>query len=88
MIHSVPLRFRLFRMRFLGLFPSYNLGACLGVLLYTGAAVADVYDGGCAGSSSVKLRIGNGGAGQSGLVKGELLVYLKQKETSRDANSL
>ncbi|PLB38703.1 uncharacterized protein BDW47DRAFT_22230 [Aspergillus candidus] len=56
-------------MRFLGLFPSYSLGACLGVLLYTGAAVADVYDGGCTGSSSVKLRIGNGGAGQSGLVK-------------------
>ncbi|KAL4890991.1 hypothetical protein BDV59DRAFT_203981 [Aspergillus ambiguus] len=30
---------------------------------------ADIYDGGCEGDSSVKLRIGNGGAGQSGLVE-------------------
>ena len=74
-------------MRFLGLSPSYFLGAYLGVLLYTAAAVADVYDGGCTGSSSVKLRIGNGGAGQSGLVKGELLVYVKQM-TSCGANIL
>lgn len=32
--------------------------------------VADIYNGGCSGNGTVKLRISNGGAGQSGLVKG------------------
>lgn len=32
-----------------------------------------VYDGGFNNASPILLRIGNGGAGQSGLVKGELL---------------
>lgn len=31
---------------------------------------AEVYDGGFSGNASIELRIGNGGAGQSGLVGG------------------
>ncbi|KAE8355623.1 hypothetical protein BDV28DRAFT_30676 [Aspergillus coremiiformis] len=48
---------------------SLSLSASLAVSIYTGLSTADVYDGGCKGNNPVKLRIGNGGAGQSGLVK-------------------
>ncbi|KAI9042677.1 uncharacterized protein KD926_005283 [Aspergillus affinis] len=39
--------------------------------LYAGHAAAEKYNGTCEGDSPVKLRIGNGGAGQSGLVEVE-----------------
>ncbi len=35
---------------------------------------AAVYDGGYGGNSSILLSIGNGGAGQSGLIEGEWLL--------------
>jgi hypothetical protein len=37
---------------------------------YISIEAAEVYDAGYGGNSAVLLRIGNGGAGQSGLVKG------------------
>ena len=47
-------------------------------LITTIAAVdpAAVYDGGFTEESSILLRIGNGGAGQSGLVKGIFAISL------------
>ncbi len=35
---------------------------------------AATYDGGLTGNASIQLNIGNGGAGQSGLIKGETVV--------------
>lgn len=34
-------------------------------------SAAAVYDGGIGGNASIQLNIGNGGAGQSGLIQGE-----------------
>lgn len=42
--------------------------------IYAGHAAAEKYNGACEGDNPVKLRIGNGGAGQSGLVKGLHMV--------------
>ena len=52
---------------------SLSLTATLAASLYNSLAAADTYNGGCKGDNPVKLRIGNGGAGQSGLVKGTCL---------------
>ncbi|KAH8428603.1 uncharacterized protein LDX57_006299 [Aspergillus melleus] len=54
----------------------------LSVLLatvYAGHAAAEKYNGTCEGDNPVKLRIGNGGAGQSGLVKALAESFIKSK---------
>lgn len=40
-----------------------------------GYDITDKYNGPCEGDNPVKLRIGNGGAGQSGLVKGGHIIH-------------
>ncbi|KAE8382962.1 hypothetical protein BDV26DRAFT_304518 [Aspergillus bertholletiae] len=63
-------------------FPSsLSISATLAVSLYNALAAADIYNGGCTGDNPVKLRIGNGGAGQSGLVK-ELATHFIQNQTN------
>ncbi|KAF9888773.1 hypothetical protein FE257_008349 [Aspergillus nanangensis] len=57
----------------------YSSALALGLAFYTQLVVADIYDGGCGGKGEVKLRIGNGGAGQSGLVKELANHFIKNK---------
>ncbi|KAF5863658.1 hypothetical protein ETB97_009591 [Aspergillus alliaceus] len=64
---------------------SLGLSATLAISLYNGLAVADTYNGGCKGDNPVKLRIGNGGAGQSGLVK-ELADHFIKNQTDNCAS--
>ncbi|KAE8363041.1 hypothetical protein BDV27DRAFT_165702 [Aspergillus caelatus] len=60
---------------------SLSLTATVAVSLYNSLAAADTYDGGCKGDNPIKLRIGNGGAGQSGLVK-ELATHFIKNQTN------
>jgi len=51
------------------------------VLFYAFAGAVDpaaVYDGGVGGNATIKLRIGNGGAGQSGLVKALADAFIQE----------
>lgn len=59
-------------------FKSFSLGLFLCLAAVGNAADPEaIYDGGYGGEAVVLLRIGNGGAGQSGLAKGmlQLLCY-------------
>lgn len=59
---------------------------CLGWMYFAARALAvdpeEIYDGGfgASNSTSILLKIGNGGAGQSGLVKGTLHQMTQELE--------